>query len=192
MNQQEQSELSAVNILLVVIGDTVVNDLEVTNADVSAARVVLADTRKEILSVGWWFNSETGFVLTPDTDGFINLPANTLDVDSTSSGDAFVSRGGKLYDTANHTYTFTQPVTVDIVLDLDFPELPRAAYQCVTAQASLTFASNFDADEVQLKRLTATAVKMGQLLKKTNLKNQDTNVFNSPRASAFLGGMPTR
>ena len=47
-------------------------------------------------------------------------------------------------------------------------------------------------DEVQLKRLSAKALKMGQMLKKSNLRNKDVNVFSSQRAQAFLGGMPTR
>lgn len=192
MNKIEQTELSAVNILLVAIGDPKVNDLEIPNADVAAARVVLNDIRQEVLSVGWWFNQVEGVTLTPDQGGEIPVPANTLELDCTDSAKHYVQRGTKLFDMDNQTFKFTAPVKVDIILDLPFEELPRTAYQCVTAQAALEFAGSYELDEIQLKRLTAKATKMGQMLKKSNLRSKDVNVFNSQRAQAFLGGMPTR
>lgn len=192
MNQIEQSELSAVNILLVAIGDPRVNDLDIPNADVAAARVVLDDIKQEVLSVGWWFNAAEGVTLSPNTDGEIPLPANTLEIDCTDSTKDYVQRGTKLFDNANQTFKFTTPVEVDIIFNLDFDVLPRTAYQCITAQAALEFAGSYELDEVQLKRLTAKALKMGQMLKKSNLRNRDTNVFNSQRAQQFLGGMPPR
>lgn len=187
-----QSELSAVNVLLVAIGNGRVNDLDVLNIDVASARVVLADIKQEVLSIGWWFNKAEGFTLYQGADGRVPLPRNTLEVDSTDTSAKYISRAGFLYDNDKQTYTIGKNVEVDILFDLTWDELPRAAYQAVVAQAALEFAAPYELDEIQLKRLTAKALQLGKLLKKSALRNTDTNIFNSQRSQQFLGQMPSR
>jgi len=188
----KQSELDAVNVLLVAIGDVPVNDLEITNADVSAARVVLETARAEVLSVGWWFNYEKDFPLSPADNGTVPIPPNTLELDSTNTSDKYVQRDGKLYDAINRTFQIDEIVNVDIVFDVEWEELPWTAYQLIVAQASVDFVGGMDGDKLTIQRLSDKALKLGNMLKKSHIRNMDTNIFSSPRAIMFFGGMPGR
>lgn len=183
-------ELSAVNRLLIAIGDAPVNELENAHADVASAREVLANVKGEILSVGWWFNSERNFSITPNASGEIELPNNALEVDAYRTTLNYIQRDGKLYDVDEHTFTFDEPVAVNLVYDLEWDELPFVAYAAIVAQASFEFASVMEGDKIQLERLGSKAIKAGQALKRSHLKNSDVNILNSPRALLFRLGMP--
>ena len=137
------TKLEAVNVMMTAIGETPVNSItSSTTTDVSIAIQILDNVNREVQSVGWSFNSEKDYVLTPNTSNEIALAANVLRVDTMgkSNNKDYVERARKLWDRANHTYTITdEKVYVDIVWFLDFTEIPEAARRYITIRASRIF-----------------------------------------------------
>lgn len=136
------TELMAVNNMLASIGESRVNTLD--DLDVEDAGIAL-DTLRSVSRatqlVGWNWNTDDDLVLDPNVDGEIEVPSNTLKVTVTKERpDLKIAwRGRRLYDRANHTYTFTEPVKVDLVSMLPFEELPEAARQFIFVTAGAIF-----------------------------------------------------
>ncbi|WP_420381676.1 hypothetical protein [Novosphingobium sp.] len=134
------NRLDAVNVLLQAIGESPVNSIDTSEAvDVSAASQCLDEFDRAVQMRGWWWNKEIDLTLTPSSDGTIPLPTNCLSiVKAYPSGDAalIVERGRQLYDMTNHTYIFALPVQVDMVLRLDWEEMPEVMRRYITIWAA--------------------------------------------------------
>lgn len=142
------TELEAVNVMLSVIGEAPVNSLEVSGMiDVSTAKQILHETSRRIQSQGWYCNTEKEYTLNKDTEGFLNLPLNTLKIDLSSSNDYNqiepVVRGTKLYDKKNHTFVFTNDYKFDIIWFLPFTDLTEALRRYITISAARAFQKRF-------------------------------------------------
>lgn len=134
------SQLDAVNEMLRSIGQGTISSLEFSESvDAENAKAILHDTNRKVQSRGWWFNKERDYPLLPDSDGFINLPVNTLKFSPTALHRGLVNRGSRLYDTENHTYVFEKSVEADLTLFLAFEELPQDARNYVAARAGRLF-----------------------------------------------------
>jgi hypothetical protein len=139
------TELEAVNMCLAAIGESPVNTLSNTGlADVASARAKLLEFSRTVQSTGWAFNTEDQFPLSRATDGTITAPLNALKVsiDRAIASAQVALRGLKLYDKANHTYTFTQDLKATVVFFLDWDELPQTARQYIAICASRSFQGN--------------------------------------------------
>lgn len=141
------SELEAVNECLENIGQspvsTIAGDLGV---DTQIALNFVRKVNRELQSLGWFWNTEKNFTLTPSGDGNILLPFNTLSVDTTAE-DAdmdVVQRGQRLYDRDAHTYNFTAPIKVELTLGLTFEELPETARRYIALRAARIFEDRID------------------------------------------------
>lgn len=141
--------LGAVNQLLVAVGSTAVATVDGANvkADAQKALTILSDTCVQVQTTPRHFNTERDYPLPVDTDGRIPLPENTLQV---TIGDHdkhrwgfgkrdYVARGKYLYDRKMHSFIFTEPAHVDIVLALEFHVIPAAARWYVTCLAGRRF-----------------------------------------------------
>tara|TARA_R100000808_G_C2153731_1_gene164267 strand:+ start:4852 stop:5472 length:621 start_codon:yes stop_codon:yes gene_type:complete len=142
------TELEAVNVMLSNIGESPVNTLEDDNVvDATVARTILKSISREVQSLGWNFNTDVGYTITKDSNNKFPVPANTAKIDtvdtkSTSSGTDFdvTLRGKYLYDRKNHTFNIdTDSVTVDLVVLLDFEDLPETARRYITLRAARIF-----------------------------------------------------
>jgi hypothetical protein len=146
LNQTPTTELEAVNQMLAGIGESPISNLANSGiADAAIARQTLRNVSREVQSKGWHWNTDRGRTLTPSIpDGFLLVPLNTMKADTVGI-DARVNvvlRGSKLYDVEKHTYTFTEPVKVDIVSFLAFDELPEPARNLITLRAVRRFQMN--------------------------------------------------
>jgi hypothetical protein len=133
------TELEAINSMLDAAGESPVSSLESSGlADVAEAKKLLDEQSRLIQSPGWAFNTEYNYPITPDTEGLISLPTNTLkvDADNTYWNLDVVQRGLRLYDRKNHTYSFTDTFTGTFVFLLDFSELPQAARHYIMVKAA--------------------------------------------------------
>ena len=143
MNLSPTSELEAVNQMLAIIGESPVNSLENSGVtDANVAHALLSYCSREAQIVGWHWNTEKNFPLTPNQEGNLMLPFNTLKVDTSgnSAGLDLVQRGNRLYDRVNHTFQFKNGVvTVELVLCLPFDQMPEAARAYVTIRAARQF-----------------------------------------------------
>jgi len=140
------TKLEAVNVMLSTIGEAAVNSLSSGLLDAETAETILNNVTRSVQTTGWSFNEEVDYTLSPDSDGILNLPANCLRVDLAKSESKYrnarydyVQRGVKLYDKINHTYAINEVTKVDMIIILDFDELPEAARRFVSIRASRIF-----------------------------------------------------
>ena len=139
------SELDAVNMMLMTIGEYKVNDL--TNlagrSDAAIAKDILNNTSRAVQSKGWTFNMDFDVVKKPNQNSQIPLGNSVLRIDTTNkvrSGDSdIVERANKLYDREKNTHTFTENVTVNEVILLNFDELPEAARRFIAVRSARIF-----------------------------------------------------
>ena len=141
MNTIPLTELDAVNMALDLIGEEPVSRIDTSGAsDAAAAYRTLINESRAVQERGWVFNKECDYPLLPDTTNMIRLPGNTLFVDSCGNNSMDVAhRGARLYNRADHTYTFTGKVLVEIVFMLDFDELPSYARSYIAIRAARKF-----------------------------------------------------
>lgn len=136
------SQLSAVNSMLRSIGQGTINTLETSESvDAENAKAVIHDTAREVQERGWWFNKEADYPLLPDNAGSVHLPQGVLQFSPGRAWRGVVERGGRLYDTLRHTYTFPlgEPIRGTVVWFLPFDELPQAARTYVARKAGREF-----------------------------------------------------
>lgn len=142
---KRMSELDAVNMMLMTIGEYKVNDL--TNlagrSDAAIAKDILNNTSRAVQSKGWTFNMDFDVVKIPNQNSQIPLGNSVLRIDTTNkvrSGDSdIVERANKLYDREKNTHTFTENVTVNEVILLNFDELPEAARRFIAVRSARIF-----------------------------------------------------
>ena len=171
MSVTAMTELEAVNLMLTTIGEAPVNTIEGSNLlDVSIARQVLKEVLTDTCEPGWHFNTETNVVIAPNEDGEIWVPDNALRVDTMDSSIDVVLRGKRLYDKKNHTYTFDQALSLELVLGLEFEEVPQAVRQYVAIRAARVFQRRVLGSD-SLEALTQT----DEMLALTKLQNYDTD-----------------
>lgn len=142
------TELEALNDMLSVIGESPVASLDDASdvPDAQSALSILRRVARAVQEKGWHWNTEENYTLSPDTTSTIYLPQNTLDVDPSDQTIDYVSRAGKLYDRTNHTFAITNPVNVDIVLQLDFEDLPSQARKYICCLAGKIFQARAEGD----------------------------------------------
>lgn len=139
------TELEAVNMMLASIGESPIATLNDGFVDADLARNYLAQVSKATQLQGWAFNTLYNYTLTPDNDGYINLPQNTLKV-VVPGERRYTQRGSKLYDNESHTDVFTSSVIVNLVIALEFSQLSEALRQYLYTAAGRRFQDNMAAE----------------------------------------------
>jgi hypothetical protein len=134
------TELDAVNQMLGMIGELPVDTIE--DSGVSEAGIALTTLRSHSKAVqyrGLHCNTEENFPLPLNSDGTITVPTNATVLSCTDGSLDVTQRGTKLYDRYAHSYTFVNTVYVDIVMLLDFEDLPEDARLYIALRAGRDF-----------------------------------------------------
>ena len=150
-------ELPAVNQILQSCGQAPVTTLDQTNPDVAIAYQTLLEVSREVQAEGWSFNKEFHYDMPPNTDNEILIPNNVLQIDLSDTpanmDKDVIRRSGKLYDKANHTYTFNGKVECDITWLFDWADLPVPIQDFITARAATVVSSRIVGDGNQYQIL---------------------------------------
>ena len=135
------TELEAVNVMLLVIGEAPVNTLTgAATVDVIQAKAILSQVSREVQAVGWHFNIEKEYPLVPNVTGEITLATNMVRVDADQYSELdVVQRGLRLYNRKDHTFQFSQTVKAEVIFLLPFDELPQTARQFIVIRAARIF-----------------------------------------------------
>ena len=142
LDQQYDSSkffLASVNVMLQMINELPVsNDVELAEIlEAQVASSVLIETKKEVLSDGWDFNQDKDYEFPQDSNGFIAVPANVLDISSTDGN--IIMRNWNLYSKKDQTAIFDKPQKMDVIWDLDFNTLSHPIRHYITIRAALKF-----------------------------------------------------
>lgn len=135
------TKLEAVNIMLSTIGESPVNSLSSGLVDAEMAETILLSVSRAVQAEGWNFNREYNFLMGPTLNGEIIVPNNTLRADATLKNDSLdlVQRGNRMYDKKNHTFKINKEVHLDLVVQLEFEDLPEVARRYIAIKSSRIF-----------------------------------------------------
>ena len=177
------SKLESVNVMMTAIGESPVNTItSSTTTDVAIAIQILDNVSREVQSVGWHFNSDQDYQLTPNTSNQVELPSNCLRIDTSgaSANNDYVERARKLWDRKKHTYTLTDEIVyVDIVWFLDFTEIPEAAKRYITIRAARLFQDRMLASDLLHKFHQVDELQALSVLKEAEGDTRDHSIFNN-------------
>jgi len=135
------TKLDAVNIMLSAIGEAPVSSLSSGLIEAEIAETILDTVDREVQSMGWHFNTELNKSFAQDTNGQILLPADILKADATlvANSPDLVQRGLKMYDRKNHTFNIGSEQALDVVVQLNFEDLPEVAKRYITLRSTRIF-----------------------------------------------------
>jgi Tail tubular protein len=183
------TELEAVNEMLGLIGQAPVNSLTVTVGDVLIARSMLAIQSRYVQLYGFNFNTDSGYTLSPDVNGFISMPTGALRVDPTDPlQDIAIRRhpiyGMGLYDRANQTWTMSTSIDCDITWGFGFEDMPDSARNYI----ALSAARKFQMRVIGSKELDGYAqedeMRAWSMLLRDERNVRDTNAFRNSKSLA--------
>lgn len=124
---KQLTELQAVNLMLGFIGNAPINSLDSAGRIGEQAQSVLETNKSNELQREWWFNTND-VTLSPDIDGKIFTPNNAIEV----TGTGIQVLGDKIYNVESDSFIFTAEITVQVVQDLKWTELPYAMQYYIT------------------------------------------------------------
>ncbi len=175
------TELDAVNHMLMTIGESPITVLGSSSGvpDAEAAERILFDTQRVVLEQGWHWNTEKQILLTPNTLGEINLPENCLRVDTVyESGHIDVTqRGDRLYNIKEHSYIFEDDLVVDMVVFLQWDEMPEAARRYIRATGTRSFQEKRMASNVVEQYVMQEEHHAKAALMDAELEHDDANLL---------------
>ena len=142
------TKLQAVNTILSGIGEAPVNAIPASRADAVMAESILDETTREVLSVGWHFNTEVR-QFTRDVNNKIAVGTQYAKCDVADSEALFrrdydmVVRddGGtlRLYNKVTNSFTLDRDFKCEVVEWLEFEEIPETARRYIMIKAARVF-----------------------------------------------------
>ena len=181
-------ELPAINQILSSCGQAPVTTLDTTNPDVAIAYDTLLQVSREVQAEGWTFNKEYHYEMTPDTDDFILIPNNMLQLKLTENSANMdkdgIRRSGKLYDRQNHTYKWTdETVECDIVWEFDWVDLPQPIQDFIVSRASTIVSQRIVGDADQFSMLQQQEAYMRALALEYETQQGQFTFFGHPQGN---------
>lgn len=186
------TELEAVNSMLAATGQAPVNSFSGTISDQNIARGHLANVVREVCSHGFSFNTDENYVLTPDVDGVITIPAGAMSVNPMDPRQNLVQRLHPtheqmcLWDKANLTWTISEPVKVRIRWSYTYDALPELARVYATVKAGRLFLADFVGDAQRERFAQEDEQRAWINLRRDQTAISDINVFDNPRIGRKL------
>ncbi|WP_422048063.1 hypothetical protein [Shimia sp.] len=175
MDLTPATELDAVNVILMDMGEAPINSLEGDlPLDASKARLVLHEISRAVQERGWFWNTETN-TYPRDSEGKIPLPTNALAVSddnrSQSRQTQLSVRSGKLYRTErnNNGSVFDSAQVLEVTFFLPFEDLPSVARRYITIRAARVHQARELGDEILLQNAsTEETIAYSQLRSDSN------------------------
>lgn len=138
--------LTAVNTVLRKLGEIDVPSLDEPYPTLAVVLPALEESRQNILKEGWWFNTMFEWDATPDVDGYVILPANTLMFYPEDGKYTF--DGVQVVHAANQDPTIGTAVRGKLIVDKDFERLPYSCAMAITYRAAFdTYISDIGPDD---------------------------------------------
>lgn len=183
------SELDAINVMLATLGEAPINTLgseEGISPDVAIAKNTLEEINREVQARGWSFNTEKKIKLIPSEEGEVTLPANCLSFFPSLFDNALIQRGNRVYDKFKHTYNIGKTIEADIILLLNFEELPEVAKRFITIKAARIFQDRALSSEV-LYKITSRDEQIAEVaLISFNAELERNNINQDPYSGTIF------
>ena len=184
------TKTEAINVMLAAIGADPVNELDEQNdVDVANALKILDKVSRSTQMQGWNFNTDL-LTINGDMDNDYSVPFdNTWIKWKSQDGRSLVKRNGKLFDIAANSYSFKDPVIMEVVRAVDFDDLPEALKEFVAVKAAYDFQAVFMGD-TNISQDLQFNLKLAQ----QGLVEYDKNMgnFNMLQVQGVAAGMARR
>lgn len=162
--------IDAVNVTLEALGESRAVDLNSQNPSVGLAKATIERTRRGTLSTGYWFNTITREV-TPSAAKQITIPWKQVAIYGLD-GKKYSERNGNLYDLVEQTQRFESPVTLRVILDFDFEDLPEHVALWIAYESAAQVYANDLGTDANYQVLEAQARQYEALTLREHLRNQ--------------------
>jgi len=126
--------LDAVNEILPKLGEHPVTSLDSKSPTLGVILPEIDSQIDQLLQPGWWFNT-FHVDLYPNSEGYIDVPEDTLSFVSDPQYGVIVQRGERFYNAATRNYQFTGKVSGKLIQRMSFEELPASAARFVMYSA---------------------------------------------------------
>lgn len=180
---QPATKLEAINRILKSIGQAPVNTLQVSGiSDVAKAIQDLDETARDVQLIGWHWNSDRDYPLTPNTAGNILIPNGALSVDPEdrtvdASLRALPDGQMALYNISDRTFTWSAAVNCKVIWGFPFEQLPQDARTYIATAAARRFQARVVSSPVLDRFNAEDEERAWHLLVRRERAQRDTNVF---------------
>lgn len=175
------SELDAINKIIAISGDSPVQTLEDDYIQAKLARQILTRASRDLQSRGWWFNEEQNVPLVPDINGYITLAPNIISFSAIDDDGAYVQRGTRIYNRTKRSYVFSASIEADLIVGLDWNELPQSARAHIVDIACEIYNNDFFGAEDIKKTLKESFYASWLVLKDADTDSRDINLLRKTR-----------
>ena len=183
MAVSKTSKLDAINSMLIGIGEAPVNTLNSGLQEAEVAAIVLDTISREVQTLGWAFNTDIRYTLSPNNSKNIVLPSNALRVDTTGLKRSYttdvIERDGKLYDRTKNTFEFDDELEVDIIFLFDFAEVPEVARRYISLRAGRKFQENILGSSEMTQQQWKDEQQALFALRDADSESADFNIFDN-------------
>jgi hypothetical protein len=185
LNFTPQTELDAVNQMLMSIGKAPLESLDTTIKDVAFAQYTLVQTLREVLKQGWDFNSDYEEEITP-TAGAIAVATDILDIRPSDRCLPYVQRHDgtamAIYDREKKSFDEfgTNAIKFDVIRMFEFDEIPEAARAYIGHRAGRIFQANNVGSEIIYRFTKEREIETLADLQRSHTNNKRANLFLSP------------
>ena len=183
MTNERVTVVSAVNMMLMSIGERPVTDINATQRlDVLRAVTCLNEANLLFQVRGWWFNTEDYVLLSPNGDGEYEIPDDVLKVDPYYPSEwKYVQRGRRLFNKEDRLYDGnTEDLYVNYVVFLDFEDLPETAKIYIARRAGVIFQARSIGSQILYQFTTEFANEAWATLQQEEVDADDPNLTLAP------------
>lgn len=150
-------KLQVINAMLGTIGESPVNSIDDEENELLNNALQMYDrVIPELLSEGWWFNTEIAKLSYDVHSERVKVPNDALQVRAENPN--YVIRGLALYDVSKGDWV-KKDVTVELIRNLPIEEIPTPVCYLAETMCSLHFIRYYDADTSKINQLQAFYVK---------------------------------
>lgn len=186
-------KLDLLNAMLAAIGSSGISSTTGRHPGLIRSEPILDRHNRSLQARGHWFNTDWGLTILPETDGRFSLPQGTIKADTTIKSKPYVRRGQYLYDPRGHTFEIAEDsIDVDVVIQLEYEDLPEAALDLIRAKAVLELVTNSDADQITLIQKKSDVAEAKMAFEVQRLSQADYTLRDNPQYSRILGGLRSR
>lgn len=183
-------KLDILNAMLASIGSSGINSTAGRHPGLLRSEPILDRINRTIQARGHWFNTDWSLKLLPNAEGEYILPDGTLKADTTAKHEPYVRRGRRMYDPRANTFNLTAAsVTLDIVISLDFDDLPVTASDLIQARAIWELVQSSDADALTLQGRKADVGVALMAFESERISQADYSLRDNPAYSRIMRGL---
>lgn len=172
----------AINIIMQALGEPLLATEDSIDGifEAEQADFTLEQVKTEVLSEGWFANTDENWLLVPDEFGYIGVPANSLRIIS----NGIIVKDGKLYNKQLQTYKFDYlpeggGITCNVLWDLDFDDLPYAFQRFIALRAARLLSQRLDGDVNMIRILMNDEQAAKFLVEREDFESAEYSIFDN-------------